>query len=1035
MPSSSPVDLSVNDFSGGRSGIPSSIMPSTFDLFTSQWQPTNVVDPDQNVSIFRDFSHQLSDSCAYYSDDSVSEKLLKSFPNAFSLMHYNVRGIISSYTEIESFLASKSITIVGFCETFLRPDNCDLYPFTGYHVVHKPRSNGQRGGGVSLLINEALSFNERNDLSSLLSHAESLFIEIPSKFMKSKKNVIVGEIYRPPNGNKASFVNEIENLLSSISNYECYLMGDFNIDLMVCDNDADSINYSNCFNRYCFYPLVNRPTRLASATLLDHIFTNSCQFLGDGHFFSAIVLIDLSDHLPIIHAWNTSPMPEKETHSTFKYQLINERSISALKEKLREIDWSDLLLIEDVNVFYERFHNRLSQVYFKHIPVIQKKNKAQHKPWITASLRKSINEKNKLYSQSVKYPCQYSRERYRNYKNRLNHLLRASERNYAREQFQKYSSNLKNQWRVINNLIERKQRPPLPSTMRLNADSDSISNPQLIADEMNSFFVNSGISVIGHNPPSATDPLSLIPDLCDLHMMYAAPSNEREIIKIIESLKNSSAGSDQLKPKVIKEVKSELLKPVLHLVNLSLKSGVFPEKLKEALITPVFKKGCKDLVGNYRPISVLSVFSKILEKIMYKRLLGYLDSTRILYERQFGFRKGRSTEMAVTEAVSIITRALNDKDSILAVNMDLSKAFDTINHDILCKKLGKYGISGNLLKWFVSYLSNRKQSVRYGNTLSSEQVIQCGVPQGSNLGPLLFILYINDLHLISDACDAILYADDCNLFFRFKRSNSNIDNQINNTLHAFSDWFSCNQLALNTAKTNYMVFSGRRRTQINGITINGTELNQVAQCHFLGLIIDQTLSWKPHVQATCRKLAKSIGILRKISNKLSKALMLQLYNSFVLPYIQYGITLWGASSNASIDSIYVMQKKALKVALCLPLRTSTEELFRNSKIRPVRELYTLYVSLFMYKFHRSQLPTCFDNYFEQNSIHHEHNTRSAGLYRLPLFSTKNCQQSILFKGPKIWSNIPDRIRQSSSLRTFKCRMRVYLADPQDPQDA
>ena len=218
--------------------------------------------------------------------------------------------------------------------------------------------------------------------------------------------------------------------------------------------------------------------------------------------------------------------------------------------------------------------------------------------------------------------------------------------------------------------------------------------------------------------------------------------------------------------------------------------------------------------------------------------MSYIESTYILSNRQFGFRKGHSTEMAVTEAISFITRALNDKKNVLSVNMDLSKAFDTINHEILCRKLGKYGLSGNVLNWFSSYLSNRKQSVRFNNTVSSQQTIHCGVPQGSNLGPLLFILYINDLYLVSNTCDSILYADDCSLFFKFSKNDRNIVTHVNNTLNNFSDWFSCNHLALNVNKTNYMVFSGKRSTLIPGIALNGTELNQINQCHNLGIIID-----------------------------------------------------------------------------------------------------------------------------------------------------------------------------------------------------
>ena len=1028
MPSHASLNVQ-NAGSEDRSGLPSSTLPITAEIPSSQWQPTNDVDPDQNVSIFRDSLQQLNDSCIYYSDDLLNIKLRNYPSNSFSVMHHNVRGLSGSYTEIESFLSSKSVKIVGLCETFLNPDNQHLYTFTGYHVVHKPRPNGRRGGGVSLCVERSLSFTERNDLSSLITTAESIFVEIPRSFNVFNRPLVIGELYRPPNTSKTNFINELGNLLNALDRNDanCYLMGDINIDLMVCDSDVDSMNYYNAFSRHAFFPLINRPTRLISGTLLDHIFTNSRACLGGGHFFSGIALIDLSDHFPVIHACQNSSTVSSPSNSTFQFQLINDHTISALKNKLRDVDWADLLTIDDVNIFYDRFSDRLSRCYTSCIPVIEKRCNANHKPWITASLCKSIKEKNRLYALSVKHPCQYSRERYRSYRNRLNHLLRISERDYAKDQLEKYSANIKNQWKVINSLIERKHRSPLPNLMCFDANSQALNDPKQIADEMNSFFINAGISIINQNSPSSTDPLSFLPDVHLSHSMYVRPATEREITKIIESLKNSSSGIDQFKPRVIKELKSELLKPILHFVNLSLKDGIFPEKLKEALITPVFKKGSKELAGNYRPISVLNVFSKILEKIMYQRLTSYLDATKILYDRQFGFRKGCSTEMAVTEAVTIVTQALNNKNSILSVNMDLSKAFDTINHEILCRKLAKYGLKGNTLNWFVSYLQNRQQIVKYNNTLSAKQTIKCGVPQGSNLGPLLFILYINDLHLICDNCDSILYADDCNLFFKLNRNDTN-PTTINGHLSAFSDWFSCNHLALNTNKTNYMVFSGRRRVAIDGIKINGSDLKQVANNNFLGICIDQALSWKPHIQGTCRKLARSIGILRKVSKKLSKTIMLRLYNSFIVPYLLYGITLWGSSSHSSLEPMFILQKKALKLALNLPMRTRTVTLFREPRIRPLHDLYKLNVSLFMFKFHSHLLPNCFDNYFELNSSQHSHNTRSANLFRLPLFTSVACQRSILFQGPKLWNSIPTDIRQSVSIRTFKAQMRVYLTD-------
>ena len=278
--------------------------------------------------------------------------------------------------------------------------------------------------------------------------------------------------------------------------------------------------------------------------------------------------------------------------------------------------------------------------------------------------------------------------------------------------------------------------------------------------------------------------------------------SEDECLKVANvSLKpNKAAGYDEFKPSIIKHVLPYILKPLTHIVNLSFKTGVFPNKLKTAKVLPVFKKGDPQTFENYRPISLLSCFAKIIERLMFNRVHDFLEAFHILCKGQYGFRPKHSTELALADALDKLCTSLDDNNISMGVFLDLSKAFDTIDHSILLAKLETYGIRGNVLEWFNSYISNRSQYTYYKGMKSSLKDICCGVPQGSILGPLLFIIYMNDIYFVSDKADIILFADDTNIFFKHKSADLLYDTA-SIELSKICNWFSANRLSLNKSKT------------------------------------------------------------------------------------------------------------------------------------------------------------------------------------------------------------------------------------------
>ena len=361
---------------------------------------------------------------------------------------------------------------------------------------------------------------------------------------------------------------------------------------------------------------------------------------------------------------------------------------------------------------------------------------------------------------------------------------------------------------------------------------------------------------------------------------------------VILSLNNSSAGHDELPPFVAKSCIEEFIEPLTFMINESLRTGICPSELKIERVVPIFKSGDPSLLTNYRPISVLSFFSKVFERIVYDYLFDFICTNNILYDYQFGFRPGHSTQQAIITLIDKITKSLDNGDIVISLFIDLKKAFDTVDHRILLRKLYAYGIRGTMLKWIESYLSGRTQYFVFDGQESEIHGIQCGVPQGSILGPLVFILYMNDICNVSDIFFAIMYADDTSLVVNGKDLNALIQ-LLNTALIDLCTWFKANRLSLNTTKIFYMIFHRARIKHMSGvadsIVMDNTILAKTSSLKYLGVIVDHKLNWIEHISYVRNKVSKGIGIIYKARRFLNKKSLLSLYHSYIYPYLIYCI--------------------------------------------------------------------------------------------------------------------------------------------------
>ena len=496
--------------------------------------------------------------------------------------------------------------------------------------------------------------------------------------------------------------------------------------------------------------------------------------------------------------------------------------------------------------------------------------------------------------------------------------------------------------------------------------------------------------------------------------------------KIILALKNGAPGPDNIPAGVIKHVLDVLAFPLTHICQLSLDQGYFPHELKCAKIIPLYK--CKDaaLFNNYRPISLLSVFSKIFEKIMYDRLYDYLVKFSILYTYQFGFQKNKSTHLAIICLLDKLVSALEKGEVGIGIFIDFRKAFDTVDHTILLEKLYFYGIRGIAYKWLSNYLSNRTQFVEYYHVKSALLRVQRAVPQGSNLGPLLFLMYINDLAFVSPKLFAVLFADDSNFFCTGKNIHDLID-IVNNELVNIVDWLNANKMSLNIEKTHYIIFCNRGKVigEVGDVLINGCKISKVYNTKFLGMIIDGNLMWKYHIDYICNKISKTIGIILKARKIFSHETLNMLYYCFIYPYVNYCVHIWGSTYISYLTKLLVLQKRIVRIISGVPRLTHTEPLFVKLGILTVNRLFKYNIGLLMYKYHHSMLPPVLDM-FVKNCQVHSYNTRQSDHLHVPKCRTELSKMSFKYQAVKVWNHIYHSVDVNIGIGTFNRHLKSHL---------
>ena len=760
-------------------------------------------------------------------------------------------------------------------------------------------------------------------------------------------------------------------------------------------------------------------------------------FCGKQESKTSIITSGLTDHYKILLS-----IELKIVKNSYKPRYITKTDHIKLKEYLDGETWQEVCGANSSDQASEK----LIEVLQGHIKKATKSFKISNKqfrikPWITQGLLISIRHRDKLKKISAKNPGnQVALYKFIQYRNYLTKLIRQAKNGYYENQLNGCINDPRKTWHIIKEVTNEAKKNCTIKTIKGSSGID-LTTPLDIANDFNEFFSGVGKKLASafnnnknHKPFKNTT--------CNKSLFFRKV-NDLDILEAINSLKNTnSAGEDRVTPNILKYCNSSLVTPIKYLVNIIFDTGKFPSNLKNSVVVPIHKSGNKKDKNNYRPITITSSLTKVVEKCIKKRLTEFLDLNKIISEFQFGFKQKNSTEDAITRVVEFATESFEMGLKPLAIFLDLSKAFDTVTHQILLNRMELAGIRGKALEVFRSYLQDRTQKVRIGETLSNVKTVEFGVPQGTVLGPALFSLYVNGIFQNVDSAEIICFADDTAILVRGGSWEATYQ-RAETILTRIKAWFDYSMLTLNAEKSVFIPFIMNRNCmpirdslvvhseQCDRKHCNCNEIIKIQnKVKYLGVYFDQFLKWDIHCEYVTGKLRKLIYKFYQLRQILSLKSIKCTYMSLVESIPSYGIVAWGAACKNVLNSISIVQKFIIKVCLFKRRLFPSDLLFKDSGFLNIRQIYLRNVLRFSAK-----------NRVFCDSVSHNIVTRSVTFKNVtvPRYSFSLTQRQISYVAPKIFNMLPTDIKLNLSkgevskfkTKTINKKINYWLKDSYD----
>ena len=889
--------------------------------------------------------------------------------------------------------------MIGISETKIQKDvtpNFDIR-LKGYKTYSTPTLASK--GGVILYISEKHNSKPRKDLDNIMEKSyvlESAFSEI---VVPNKKNIVLGCIYRHPSMDLHDFnENYLTPVMDKLNNDKhTFLMGDFNVDLMKTDTDKDTSQYFDNISSSMFVPHIILPTRITphSKTLIDNIFSNVNNFLQGK---SGNLTLSLSDHLAQFLSIPLDTNHKPHQHIKYKRNLKDFDRENFFLDLL-SIDWAEILELdkEDPNHSFKRYYATINSLIDEYMPLqkmSKKEMKQQSKPWISHEILKNINERDKIHKKYIQAKDETIKlelhTQFKEMRSSIQTEIKNSKKKYFQDFFADNAKNIKDTWNGIKSIVNIKSKSK-SSPKSLMVNKKLIADPTAVSETFNEYFSSIASKLQKKIHPPNKDFSDFLTNE-NPNNFFIKPTNVLEVLNNINDLNTSKGtGPHSIPTNIFHLIKFAVAEPLVNIINLSFQTGTYIDDLKISKVIPIFKeKGSELEHTNYRPISLLSNINKIIEKLMHERVYEFLEKYQCIYKLQFGFRKGHSTTHALTDLTEAIRKNIDENKFAVGVFIDLQKAFDTVDHKILLKKLDHYGIRGTANKWFESYLSNRQQFVSINNKDSSLKPMKFGVPQGSVLGPLLFLIYINDLHKATHYSIARHFADDTNLLIS-NHSLKQLKKHLNIDLKILTVWLKANKISLNSSKTEILLFKNPNKP-VNydlKIILDGTRLYPSKYVKYLGILIDPYLTWNYHIKSLAPKLARAAGMLAKLRHYVPHESLRNIYFGIFASIMNYGAQIWGQYMNQHVLRVVKLQNKAIRIMNFAQSQEPCSKLYQKSQILKFQDSINVTNYLYVHNSLNKRLPVALTDKFqyihENHSIHTRHSAKQC--IKLPIART------------------------------------------------